>query len=257
MLAYYSLNGPQSLKTLPKVDQDQSSTNSTCEPTTVTTFSNYIPYVNSSETQNSSQSEEMIDENFIQESAQKHLSHSFHYNFNSLKKQLNLENTRKTHLDSLLKKAKSKCLKAVHEALKNCVNLIVGRLPQDFITNVKIDFNQKYLNKTIGDIYFEFGLLPSINEIMRKNLIRQGKYYLLKEIMGSKLARVFKIYLESDLFKKDFERIKLKDGEEISSLYEFVAKNMCEYFLFSKGNKKKPLSVIRRKSKKLFLIKPN
>ena len=59
--------------------------------------------------------------------------------FHSLKRELDIKDCRKTHIDSLLKKVKSKCLKAIHEVLKSCVNLIVGRLPQLFITNIKID----------------------------------------------------------------------------------------------------------------------
>lgn len=168
----------------------------------------------------------------------KRLNHSFHSQFNSLKSKLNLEDTRKTHIDSLLKKVKSKCLKAVHEVLKNSVNLIVGRLPQVFITNIKIDYNKYYLNRTIGDIYHEFNILPEFSEIENKKIIRKGKYELLRELYFFKLKDVYTVYLESDLFKKDFEKIKEKDGERIVSLYDFVARNMCEYFLMSKGNKK-------------------
>lgn len=168
----------------------------------------------------------------------KRLNHSFHSQFNSLKSKLNLEDTRKTHIDSLLKKVKSKCLKAVHEVLKNSVNLIVGRLPQVFITNIKIDYNKYYLNRTIGDINHEFNILPAFSEIEDKKIIRKGKYELLRELYFLKLKDVYTVYLESDLFKKDFEKIKEKDGERIVSLYDFVASNMCEYFLMSKGNKK-------------------
>jgi hypothetical protein len=50
---------------------------------------------------------------------------------------------------------------------------------------------------------------------------------------------VYNTYLESNLFIKDFEKIKGRDGEEIALLYEYVAKNMCEYYLLSKGNKSK------------------
>ena len=61
---------------------------------------------------------------------------------------------------------------------------------------------------------------------------------MLRELYFLKLKDVYTVYLESDLFKKDFEKIKEKDGERIVSLYDFVARNMCEYFLMSKGNKK-------------------
>ena len=61
---------------------------------------------------------------------------------------------------------------------------------------------------------------------------------MLKELYFLKLKDVYTVYLESELFKKDFEKIKEKDRERIVSLYDFVARNMCEYFLMSKGNKK-------------------
>ena len=172
----------------------------------------------------------------------------FHQNFNELKSKMNIPNTRKTHIDSLLKKLKSKCLKAVHEVVKSCFDLYVGRLPQSFITNIKIDFNKYYLNKTIGEIYVEFKLLPSYNEIYEKNLIRNGKDELFNDIYNMTFKQVYITYLESTLFKKDYEKIKKKDGNEIAQLFDYVARNMCDYYLFSKGNKKTKLSFHNKKS---------
>ena len=163
-------------------------------------------------------------------SKSKRLTKAFHKQFQELKTQLNVQNTRKTHIDSLLKKIKSKCLKAIHEVLKNCLNLLVGRLPQNFITNIKIDFNKHYLGKTIGDIYFDFNLLPSYTEIHERNLIRKGKSALFNDIYNMPFKEVYNTYLDSNLFVKDFEKIKGKDGEEIALLYVYVARNMCEYY---------------------------
>ena len=61
-----------------------------------------------------------------------------------------------------------------------------------------------YLNKTVGDIYQEFKLLPSYDEIKEKHLIRKNKDNLLKELLENQLKDVYTIYLESDLFKKRF-----------------------------------------------------
>lgn len=183
----------------------------------------------------------------------KKITRSFHSRFTTLKQSLEVGNSRKTHLDSLLKKAKSKCLKAIHEVLKNCLNLIVGRLPQDFITNVKIDFNQNYLNKKVKDIYIEFNLLPTVEEINNKKLIRKGKSELLNEILNMQLKNTFAIYLDSELYFKDLEKIERRDGKKIATLYDYVSKNMCDYFLLSKGNKKK-LFQRRKKNKKMFHI---
>ena len=182
-------------------------------------------------------------------------SHSFHINFNNLRIKLGIEDSRKTHIDSLLKKAKSKCLKAIHEVLKLSLNLLIGRLPQNFITNIKIDFNKKYLSKSIGNIYYEYKLLPSYEEIINRNLIRKGKFDLFNETYNSSFEHVYMIYIDSDLYKKDFEKISLKDGYKIATLYDYVAKNMCEYFLLSKGNKKKVFkNTLIGKKKKMFIV---
>ena len=186
----------------------------------------------------------------------KSFSHSFHINFNNLRIKLGIKDTRKTHIDdNLLKKSKSKCLKAIHEVLKLSLNLLIGRLPQNFITNIKIDFNKKYLIKTIGDIYYEYKLLPSYEEIIKKNLIRKGKLDLFNEIFNFTFQQVYMIYIDSDLYKKDFEKIYLKDGKKIATLYDYVSKNMCEYFLLSKGNKKKVFkNTFLGKKKKMFNV---
>ena len=180
------------------------------------------------------------------------LTRTFHNNFHELKRKMNVQNTRKTNIDSLLKKIKSKCLKAIHEILKNCLNLIVYRLPQNFITNIKIEFNKHYLNKTIGEIYYDFNLLPSYNEIYEKNLIRKGKHELFNDIYNMRFKQVYNTYLESNLFKKDFENIKLRDGNEIAELYKYVAKNMCEYYLLSKGNKRRNVNNHRLINQKFY-----
>lgn len=177
-----------------------------------------------------------------------------HSLFHSLKRELKIKDCRKTHIDSLLKKVKAKCLKAIHEVLKSCVNLIVGRLPQLFITNIKIDYNKCYLNKTVGDIYQEFKLLPSYDDIKEKHLIRKDKDNLLKEILNNQLKDVYKIYLESELFQKDFDKIKQKDGEKMLTLYNFVARNMSQYFLLSKGNKNTKSIRSRKNKSTLFNV---
>ena len=87
-------------------------------------------------------------------------SHSFHINFNNLRKKLGIDDSRKTHIDSLWKKSKSKCLKAIHEVLKLSLNLLIERLPQNFITNIKIDFNKKYLVKSIVKFIMNINYFP-------------------------------------------------------------------------------------------------
>ena len=109
-----------------------------------------------------------------------------------------------------------------------------------------------YLNKTVEEIYTEFNILPSLNELINKNLIKQNKKELLIELMNSSLKDIYQYYLTSDLYKyhrlyiikKEGENIYhrlyiiKKEGENIGKLYDYVAMNICKYFLYNKGNKK-------------------
>ena len=40
------------------------------------------------------------------------------------------------------------------------------------------------------------------------------------------------IYIDSDLYKKDFEKIFLKNGQKIALLYDYVAKIYVRIFPF-------------------------
>ena len=67
---------------------------------------------------------------------------AFHLNFLEFKKVLNFKRSqRKTKIDSILKKCKSKFFRAVQEAIKKLTNdsNLINRLPQSFITNINID----------------------------------------------------------------------------------------------------------------------
>ena len=142
---------------------------------------------------------------------------SFQSIFTFIRKKLQIKASRKNHIDSLLKKSKGKFFRAIYEGIKLCLNLRVYRLPQEFITNITIEYNKKYLNKKIIDIYNEFNLLPTIKEIMEKK----------------------DIYTKSNRFKRDIDSIKIDEGKRIAVLYEFVAKNFCVYYLDRKEQKKK------------------
>ena len=106
------------------------------------------------------------------------------------------------------------------------------------------------------DIYYEFHLLPSLEEINERKLILKGKSDLLNEILNLPLKGTFSIYLESELYFKDLDKIEKRDGKKIATLYDYVPKNMCDYFILSKGNKKK-LFCRKRKGKKMFHIDNN
>ena len=164
---------------------------------------------------------------------------SLYSTFKFLKEKYGLKNTRKNRIDCIIKKVKTKYLQAIHEAIKYCVNLFIQRLPQYFITNIKIEYNKMYLNKTIEQIYTEFKILPSLKEIIEKNLIRKGKKEFLVVLMSTTLKEIYQYYLSSQLYIYYRKCIRKKEGEKVAKLYDYIALNICEYFLYNKGNKKK------------------
>ena len=164
---------------------------------------------------------------------------SLYSTFKSLKEKFGLKNKRKNRIDCIIKKVKTKYLKAIHESIKFCVNLYIDRLPQYFIANIKIEYNKIYFNKTIEQIYTEFKILPSLDELKEKNLIKKGKKEFLIILMNSSLKDIYKSYLSSELYKYYLMYIKKKEGENVAKLYDYIAQNICQYFLYNKGNKKK------------------
>jgi hypothetical protein len=163
---------------------------------------------------------------------------SLYSTFKYLKEKYGIENSRKNRMDCMIKKIKTKYINAIHEAIKYCVNININKLPQYFVTNIKIEYNKMYLNKTVEQIYKEFNILPSLNELINKNLIKKNKKELLIELMNSSLKDIYQYYLTSDLYKYHRLYIIKKEGENIGKLYDYVAINICKYFLYNKGNKK-------------------
>ena len=164
--------------------------------------------------------------------------------FTFIRKKLQIKPSRKNHIDSLLKKSKGKFFRAIFEGIKLCLNLRIYRLPQEFITNITIEYNKKYLNKKIIDIYQEFNLLPSLKEILDKKLYKNGKLEIFKEMVSYDYITLYDIYTKSNRFKRDVDSVKVDEGKRIAVLYEFVAKNFCVYYLNRKEQKKKTLKKI-------------
>ena len=161
---------------------------------------------------------------------------SFQSIFTFIRKKLQIKASRKNHIDSLLKKSKGKFFRAIYEGIKLCLNLRVYRLPQEFITNITIEYNKKFLHKTIIEIYKDFNLLPSLEDIINKNLCRKGKIEIFKEIANSDFYSLYNNYICSDRFKRDYEDLKKEEGKRNGILFEFAAKNFCVYYFFQKGH---------------------
>ena len=181
----------------------------------------------------------------------------FYSKIKLIRKKYNIKKSRKNHIDSLVKKAKSKFLKAIYECLKYCLHSCnLSRLPQKFIINTRIEYNKKILNKTVEEIYTGFKLLPTYETLMQNNQVYKNRQEFLYSLMKTKLKDIYKYYISSNLYTIDKKRIESKSGEGVVKLYDFVATNICEYFLLNKGNDKR-LNRWRNNgnAKKLFVKK--
>ena len=154
--------------------------------------------------------------------------------FSYIKKKYQIKFSRKSQIDSLLKKCKGKFFKTIHEIMNKSLNIVVKRLPQFFITNITIEYNQKYLDTNIIQIYQEFNNLPDYKTLIEKNIIKSNKEYLFKEFCSYSLFNLYDIYCESKRFHKDINEIKIQDGKRIGLLYEFVSLNFSAYYKYSK-----------------------
>ena len=158
---------------------------------------------------------------------------SFYSKFKYLCCKYKIDNLRKNHIDIIIKKVKIKLFKGIHEVLKYCLNININRLPQNFINNIKIEYNRQYLDKTISEIYLEFSILPSLKEILENKMIKKEKTEILILFMNSSLIDIIKIYLSSNLFVYDKKKLQRKSGLNDVILFDFVANNICDYFQYS------------------------
>jgi len=160
----------------------------------------------------------------------KYLHNNFQGILSYIKKKYQIKYSRKSNIDSLLKKCKAKFFKTIHEIMNMSLNIIVKRLPQKFITNITIEYNQRYLNKNIIELYQEFDLLPNFHTLVEKDLIKNNRKEAFSEFCSYKIPILYSIYIESTRYNKDINDVKTHDGKRIGLLYEFVSKNCYTYF---------------------------
>ena len=159
---------------------------------------------------------------------------NFNEIFIRIRKKLHVKHSRKSEVDSLLKKAKCKFFQTVHKIMKYCLSITVNRLPQLFITNITIEYNRSYLEKTIFQIYADFDLIQNLN-IIDDEVIKIKNKELFKNFTNYKFYELYEQYIDSQCYKKDMNKIINKNGKNIGILYEFVSKNFLSYYLNSKN----------------------
>ena len=100
------------------------------------------------------------------------------------------------------------------------------------------------------EIYSEFKLLPTLDIMIESNMVQKDKKDLLYLLMKTKLKDIYKLYINSDLYLYEKRKIEKKAGIGVAQLYDFVATNICEYFLLNKGNHRNNYSNINKKFSK-------
>ena len=117
---------------------------------------------------------------------QKEKNLTFQQNFTYLRKKLQIKLTRKTYIDSILKKCKGRFFKAINDCLRKCTFIYIHKLPQKFITDISISYNKNFLNYTTIDLYRYFNLKPFNKEdkIEKSNFCIKGKETYLKFILS-------------------------------------------------------------------------
>ena len=110
-------------------------------------------------------------------------SMTFQRLFTFLRKSLHVKYTRKIHIDSILKKCKGKFFKAVNNCIRKCLKIYIKKLPQGYITNISIEYNKRFFDFTINDLYTYFSLMPyPMETILQKNYCIKGKETYFKYI---------------------------------------------------------------------------
>jgi hypothetical protein len=166
---------------------------------------------------------------------------AFHLNFLEFKKVLNFKRAqRKTKIDSILKKCKSKFFRAVQESIKKLIqdtNNNISRLPQSFITNINIEYNKQFMNKSILQIYLDLNVIQNYNDFFYYSDQKQAM--LLNRFLSLTYSELFNHYIASQRFKEDCDCIREKEGEKFEILYKYVSKIFIHYYSLSKGNRQK------------------
>ena len=160
---------------------------------------------------------------------------SFQKTFAYLRKKLQIKQSRKTYIDSILKKCKARFFKALNDILKQCLKIHLRKFPQSFITNISIEYNKLILGFTVQELYKTYNLSKiNLEECFEKNECYEGKENYLKYILYSKISDLYLLYINSNRYKREIKYIKNNIGIKMYLLYELVSDNFVNYYSFSK-----------------------
>ena len=179
---------------------------------------------------------------------------TFQKSFSYLRKKLLIKQTRKTYIDSILKKCKARFFKAISDCLRQCLKIQIKKFPQSFITNISIQYNKSILHLTVKEMYKKFNLSKiNLEECIEEDLCYKDKKNYLKYICFSRISDLYLLYTQSRRYKREIQYIKNNVGLKMFLLHSFVSDNYVNYYLFSKPHfcKKYNRKIIKDKNEKI------
>ena len=147
---------------------------------------------------------------------------SFQKCFAYLRKRLQIKQTRKTYIDSILKKCKTRFFKAINDCLNQCVKVNIKNLPQTFITNISIEYNKYFLGLTakIHIIFLTYSKMQKWMNLLKIIATRE------KKITSNIFIIVrFQIYI--------YYISKVEDIKEKLNILKIILDSKCFYYIDS------------------------
>ena len=161
---------------------------------------------------------------------------SFQKSFAYLRKKLQIRPTRKTYIDSILKKCKARFFRTINDCLNRCLKKHISKFPQSFITDISIESNKWLIDLTVQEIchYLILSNKNCMEFCFENNICYEGKEKLLKFILYNKISDLYQLYIKSKRYQREIQSMKKSAGLKMSLLYIFVSENFINYYLFSK-----------------------
>ena len=180
---------------------------------------------------------------------------SFQSMFSYIKKKLQIKNSRKFHIDSILKKCKGKFFKTINDCFQKCIKIEIKRLPQSFITNITISYNKYFMDKKLIEVYKHFNIINGeIENYFEKNYITKEKEELFKYLCKSTVSELYNLYLESRIHQREIDFVTVQEGKRFAYLYQFISDNFTTYYKNNKPNKKRKRSNLFHENENKFII---
>ena len=109
------------------------------------------------------------------------------------------------------------------------------KLPQNFINNINIMYNKKYLNCSMLQIFEDYKIFVDIDKIKTQLTVNKFKLFLF--IINKTYKELFQEYINSKKYLDDCAKIDNKYGIKIGLLFRYTSKIFIDYYLFRKSKK--------------------